>query len=156
MRKSLHLLLILGLLVGAMMMPAEAAKRKPKKVTRKVEATYQAPGFGTSTASVGCSPALGSCGNFAIGPKEKYAKITLTDSTGTPVAFSVGQDTEPGDTTNTIETDHGTFCGTTGKKAIKILPGYEMTIFIWAWGDVVCPTGVGTTGSISAQFSNLP
>src|SRR5688572_6873164 len=102
MRKSLHLLLILGLLMGAMLVPAEAAKRKKKKVTRKVEATYQAPGFGTSTASVGCSPALGSCGNFAIGSKEKYAKITLTDATGTPVAFSVGQDTEPGDTTNTI------------------------------------------------------
>src|SRR5687768_15511717 len=98
MRKSLHLLLILGLLVGALLAPAEAAKKK-KKVTRKVEAAYQLPGFGTPTASVGCSPALGSCGNFAIGSTEKYAKITLTDASGTPVAFSVAQDTEPGDAT---------------------------------------------------------
>src|SRR3990170_591935 len=133
MRRTLAVALILGLLAGAMIAPAEAGKKKKKKkkVTRKVEAVYQAPGFGTASVGIGCSPALGSCGNFSIGQKEKWAKITLIDQTGTPTAFSVAQDTEPGDPTNTIETNHGTFCGTTGEEPIQILPGYEMTVFIW-------------------------
>lgn len=157
MKRIITSLVVIGLLAGALTIPAEAKKKKkPKKVTRVAEAVYQAPGFGTATAAAGCSPALGSCGNFAIGPDEEWAKITLTDQTGTPTAFSVAQDTEPGDPTNTIEENHGTFCGTTGEDPIPILPGYEMTIFIWAWGDAVCPTGFGTSGSIKAEFSNLP
>jgi hypothetical protein len=160
MKKAVVLALVLGLIAASLSAPALAGKKKkkkkPKRVERTMEATYQAPGFGTATAAVGCSPALGSCGNFAIGATERWAKITLTDATGTPTAFSVAQDTEPGDTTNTIETNHGTFCGTTGDEPLKILPGYEMTIFIWAWGDTVCPDGFGTTGDIEAVFSNLP
>lgn len=158
MKRTLAVFLVLGLVFGALA-SAEAGKKKkkkPKKVTRTMEAVYQLPGFGTASAGVACSPALGSCGNFAIGPDEHFAKISLADATGTPVSFSVAQDTEPGDATNTIETNHGTFCGTTGDKPINILPGYEMTIFIWAWGDVLCPTGFGTTGTITAEFSNLP
>lgn len=158
MRRIIAMFLVLGLVFGAVA-TAEAAKKKkkkPKKVSRTVEAEYQLPGFGTASVTVGCSPALGSCGNFAIGPDENFAKITLADTTGTPVAFSVGQDTEPGDPTNTIETNHGTFCGTTGDDPLPILGGVEMTVFIWAWGDILCPTGFGTTGTVTAEFSNLP
>ena len=157
MKRLIAASLVLGLMFGAVA-TAEAGKKKkkPKKVSRTMEAPYSAPGFGTATVGVGCSPALGSCGNFTIGPDEHYAKITLTDQTGTPTAFSVAQDTEPGDPTNTIETNHGMFCGTTGDEPIQILPGYEMTVFIWAWGDVACPTGFGTTGTVTAEFSNLP
>lgn len=157
MKRVIGVVLVFGLIFGAMT-TAEAGKKKkkPKKTTRTVEAPYSAPGFGTASVTIGCSPALGSCGNFAIGPDDHFAQITLTDQTGTPTAFSVGQDTEPGDPTNTIETNHGTFCGTTGKDPIQILPGYEMTVFIWAWGDILCPTGFGTTGTVTAKFSNLP
>ncbi len=157
MKKIIVVAIVIGLLAGAMLAPAEAAKKKkPKKVVRTVEAVYQFPGFGVASQGVGCSPALGSCGNFAVGSEENFVTITLTDQSGTPTAFSVAQDTEPGDTTNTIETNHGTFCGTTGDEPLPILAGYEMTIFIWAWGDAVCPTGVGTTGTVTAEFSNLP
>jgi hypothetical protein len=157
MKKLLSVAVMIGLLAGAISAPAEAKKRKkPKRVSRTMEVPYSAPGFGTASASIGCSPALGSCGNFPIGPKDRFVKITLTDQTGTPTAFTVGQDTVPGDPTNTIEEDHGTFCGTTGKKPIALVPGAEITVFIWAWGDAVCPTGIGTTGTVKAQFSNLP
>jgi hypothetical protein len=158
MKKALVVALVAGLLAGALVGPAEAKKKKkkPQKVTRTAEAPYQFPGFGTASVGVGCSPALGSCGNFTVGGDERFLKVTLTDATGTPTPFSVAQDTEPGDPTNTIETNHGTFCGTTGDAPINILPGYELTIFIWAWGDALCPTGVGTTGTVTAEFSNLP
>jgi hypothetical protein len=157
MKRVVSVAVMLGLLAGAMVVPAEAKKRKkPKRVSRTVKVPYSAPGFGTATATIGCSPALGSCGNFPIGPKDLFVKVTLTDQTGTPTAFSVGQDTEPGDPTNNIEKNHGTFCGTTGKRPIALVPGAEITVFIWAWGDAACPTGIGTTGIVKAKFSNLP
>jgi hypothetical protein len=156
MKKFLSVALMIGLLTGAMVAPAEAKKKKAKRVSRIVEVPYSAPGFGTASVGIGCSPALGSCGNIPIGPKDLFLKVTLTDQTGTPTAFNVAQDTEPGDPTNTIEEDHGTFCGTTGKTPIGLVPGAEITIFIWAWGDAVCPTGIGTSGTVKAQLSNLP
>ncbi|HWL66153.1 MAG TPA: hypothetical protein VNP73_09290 [Actinomycetota bacterium] len=157
MKRLVTLILLVVVAAAFVAAPAEAGKKKKvKRVTRTAEAPYAAPGFGTATAAAGCSPALGSCGNFAIGPDDKFVKVTLTDATGTPTAFSVAQDTEPGDPTNTIETNHGTFCGTTGDTPIALVPGAEITIFIWAWGDAVCPTGVGTSGTVTAEFSNLP
>lgn len=160
MKKAFAVTVAIGLLVGSLAMPAEAGRKKRKKaptrITRVVEVPYSAPGFGTASAAVGCSPALGSCGNIAVGPDDKYGKFTLTDQTGTPTAFSVAQDTEPGDPTNTIETNHGTFCGTTGDTPITLVEGAEITVFIWAWGDATCPTGFGTTGVVKAEFSNLP
>lgn len=157
MKKTFSVVLMIALIAAAFAAaPAEAKKRKPKRVTRTAEATYTAPAFGVATQGVGCSPALGSCGNFATGTNEKYLKMAVTDQSGTPTAFSVAQDTEPGDTTNTIETNHGTFCGTTGDEPIKLVPGAEITVFVWVWGDAVCPTGFGTTGTVTAEFSNLP
>ena len=157
MKRFIGVAVMIGLLAGAMAAPAEAGKKKkPKKVSRTMEVPYSAPGFGTASVGVACSPALGSCGNIAVGPDDLYGKFTLTDSTGTPTAFSVAQDTEPGDPTNTIEENHGTFCGTTGKTPLRLVPGAEITVFIWAWGDVVCPTGFGTSGVVKAEFSNLP
>jgi hypothetical protein len=156
-KKTFSVVLMIALVAGAFAAaPAEAKKRKPKKVTRVAEATYTAPAFGTASSPAVCSPALGSCGNFALGTADKYVKVELIDQSGTPTAFSVAQDTEPGDATNSIETNHGTFCGTTGDTPIKLVPGAEITIFISAWGDAVCPTGIGTTGTVKAEFSNLP
>jgi hypothetical protein len=148
--------MIVGLVAGSIA-TAEAKKaKKVKKVSRTVELSYAAPGFGFATAGLGCSPALGSCGEVPTGMDDRYIKVTLVDASGTATPFQLSQDTEPGDTTNTIETTIGTFCGTTGDTPIEILPGFEITIFPWAWGDVVCPTGFGTTGTMSVELSNLP
>ena len=47
MKKIIVVAIVIGLLAGAMLAPAEAAKKKkPKKVVRTVEAVYQFPGFG--------------------------------------------------------------------------------------------------------------
>lgn len=158
MKKTFSVVLMIALVAGAFAAaPAEAKKKKaPKRVTRVAEATYTAPAFGTASSPSFCSPALGSCGEFTLGTADKYVKFELIDQTGTPTAFSVAQDTEPGDATNTYEMNHGTFCGTTGDTPIKLVPGAPITVFISAWGDAVCPTGVGTTGTVKAEFSNLP
>ena len=158
MKKTFSVVLMIALVAGAFAAaPAEAKKKKaPKRVTRVAEATYSAPAFGTASSPAVCSPALGSCGEFAVGTADKYMKVEILDQTGTPTAFSVAQDTEPGDPANNYETSHGTFCGTTGDTPIKLVPGAAITVFISAWGDAVCPTGVGTTGTVKAEFSNLP
>ena len=157
MKRFLVLFLILGLTAGSIA-TADAAKKKKKvtRVSRTVELTYTLPGFGFATAGVGCSPALGSCGEIPTGMDDKFIKVVITDATGTPTPFTLSQDTEPGDATNNIETTIGQFCGTTGDEPIEILPGFEITIFPWVWGDAVCPTGFGTTGTMSAELSNLP
>jgi hypothetical protein len=155
-KRFLVLILALGLVFGSLATAEAGKKKKVKKVSRTVELAYAAPGFGFATAGAGCSPALGSCGEVPTSAEEKYIKVTLTDASGTPTAFQLSQDTEPGDATNTIETTIGTFCGTTGDEPIEILPGYEITIFPWVWGDAVCPTGFGTTGTMSVELSNLP
>jgi hypothetical protein len=157
MKKTFSVVLMIALVAGAFAAaPAEAKKKAPKRVVRVAEATYAAPAFGTASSPAFCSPALGSCGEFAVGMADKYMKVEIIDQTGTPTAFSVAQDTEPGDATNTYETNLGTFCGTTGDTPLKLVPGAPITVFISAWGDAVCPTGVGTTGTVKAEFSNLP
>lgn len=153
MKKPLAVLLLLGLLAGALAAgPADAAKKKkkkPKRVERVVEVVYQAPAIG-SGAGV-CLRPTNSCGDIPIGLKEKFVKIEITDATGLPVFFGVGQDTDP-DAVGT-ETSHGEFCGSTGDDPIEVLPGYTLIVFPWAVGT--CP-GVATTGTVTATLSNLP
>lgn len=156
MKRFFVLFVVIGLAAGSVATAEAAKKKKTKRVSRTVELSYAAPGFGFATAGVGCSPALGSCGEIPTGMEDKYIKVVITDATGTPTPFTLSQDTEPGDTTNNIETTIGQFCGTTGDEPIEILPGFEITIFPWVWGDAVCPTGFGTTGTMSAELSNLP
>lgn len=156
MKKTIAVALSLGLLGAALVAPAEAAKKKkkPKKVERVAEITYDAPAFGTPSTTGVCFRPTNSCGDIATGATEKFVKMEIDDATGTAVAFTLGQDTDP-DALGT-ETKHGVFCGTTGDKAIKIEPGYALIVFPWVFGDVVCPGAVATTGTITATLSNLP
>lgn len=154
MRRALAVALAVGLLAGAFVAPAEAAKKKKKKVERVVEITYEAPALGTPSTVGVCFRPTNSCGDIATGATEKFVKMEIDDASGTAVAFTLGQDTDP-DTFGT-ETTYGDFCGTTGDKPIEIQPGAPLIVFPWAFGDVVCPGAFGTTGTIKATLSNLP
>lgn len=156
MKKAIVLALVLGLIAGMMSVPATAGKKKkkkkPKRVERVVETTYDAPAIGASPPGNGvCLRPTNSCGDIAVGAKEKWVKVEITDATGTPVAFSLGQDTNP-DELGTEE-DLGDYCGDTGDKAIKLKPGYAIVVFPWAAG-VGCAS-LATTGTVKATLSNL-
>lgn len=157
MKKTMAVALSLGLLVGALVAPAEAGKKKkkkPKRVERVAEITYDGPAWGSASTGGVCFRPTNSCGDIATGGDEKFVKMEIDDATGTSVAFTLGQDTDP-DTFGT-ETQYGLFCGTTGDEAIEIEPGYPLIVFPWAFGDVACPGAVATTGTITATLSNLP
>jgi hypothetical protein len=156
LKKALIFALIIGLIAGSMAAPATAKKKKKKKVVRVervAESTYDAPAIGAAPPSVGvCLNPTNSCGNIAVGAEEKFVKLTIADATGTPVAFTLGQDTDP----NTLGTENtiGAFCGDTGEEALAIEPGHPLVVFPWAIG-VEC-AAVATTGTVTATLSNLP
>ena len=163
MKRALAVALMIGLLVGSLAIPAEAGKKKKKKkapapvvrVERTVESVYQAPAIGTPSSGGACLRPTNSCADLATGGDDQYVKITVTDATGTPVAFSLAQDTD--EATVGSEVDMGDFCGTTGDTPIKVqAPGVPVLSFVWAFGDVTCPGGVATTGTVTGVFSNLP
>ena len=152
MRKALAVAIAIGLLAGSMALPAEG-KRKPRKVTRKAQGTYQAPatvvGNCTQTDGIGCM-------TIATGPKEAYLTAKVTDAHGLPVLISVGADLD-GDATT--ETDYGSFCGET-TEPIKIDPGAAIVFWVapfTAAPDLVgCQPGFATQGTLDVVFSNLP
>ena len=151
MKKTLVLAILLGLLAGALFAPEAAAKKKKKKrVERVVESEYQAPAIGT-TGNGACLNATNSCGRALPAAGEKYVKVEIDDATGTPVSFSLGQDSDP-EALGT-ETDLGEFCGTTDT-FIALQDASEVVVFPWMLG----PTcgAVATTGTVTFTFSNLP
>lgn len=158
MKKSIVLVLALALIAGSFAAPAAAKKKKKKKapvrVERVVETVYDlaALGVGDPVGSGACPAATNSCGRAATGLDEKFVKVEITDATGLPVSFNLGQDTDP----DTLGTEHqlGRFCGTTGDEPIEIVPGAEILVFPWAVGPA-CGS-VGTTGTVSFTISNLP
>jgi len=156
MKKSLVVLLILGLVASFAVAPAQAGKKKkkqPVKTTRVVESVYEAPALGIAPPGSGvCLRPTNSCGDIATGGTEKYVTIEILDTTGTPVAFSLGQDTDP--ETFGTESDLGNFCGTTGDQPIEIEPGLPLVVFPWAIG-VECKA-IATQGTVKATLSNLP
>ncbi|MGH2807466.1 MAG: hypothetical protein ACRDKT_09330 [Actinomycetota bacterium] len=152
MKRSFGIVLAFALALTAFGAPA-TAKKKPKKTTRVAESNYEAPAIGIAPPGTGvCFRPTNSCGDIATGATEKYLKVEIVDATGLPVAFSLGQDTDP-DTFGT-EKDLGQFCGNTGKKAIAIEPGLAIVVFPWAVG-VECGS-IATQGTVTATLSNLP
>lgn len=153
MKKSIVVVLMMGLVAGSMIAAPADAKKKPKKVERKVESVYEAPAIGIAPPGTGvCFRPTNSCGDIATGATEKFVKISIADATGLPVAFHLGQDTDP-DSFGT-ESSLGDFCGDTGKKAIPIEPGLPLVVFPWAVG-AECGS-IATQGTVTATLSNLP
>ena len=151
MRRTLTVALIIGLIAGSLVAPAEAGKRKR---TRKVQGSYDAPtlvvaGSCTQTGAIGCVA-------IATGATERFLRARVTDQHGQPVYVSVQANLEGGD--NQDDTSYGSFCGKT-KKPIPVDPGVELHLWVGFSPDpgfVGCVPGIATTGTITARLSNLP
>jgi hypothetical protein len=149
MKKTIVMALVLGLIAGLMLMPAEAKK---KKVTRAATGNYVAP----ATAAGNCTQVDGiGCMTIQSGPKENYITAKVTDSHGQPVAIQVAADLDGDINTETV---YGTFCGET-TEPIKIDPGAALVFWVGRAVDAVgtqCVPGIATQGTLDVEFSNLP
>ena len=143
--------LVFALVAGAFVAPADAGKRESKKVTREAVDTYGLPWTSTPSTGEGCFG--NGCVRFRISGSERWATIEVSDESGTPTAFKVAQKTDRG---RAAETMGGPFCGSSGEKSVRLVPGAEVFVYVYGFGDVDCPGSVGTTGSVKAVFSNLP
>jgi len=157
-KRSVAVILILGLIVGAFTAaPAEAGKKgkKNKKVTRVAEGSYIAPAtvVGSCTQSEGIG-----CMAFPTAATEQYLTAKVTDESGQPVFVTVQADLD-GD--NRSETFYGSFCGET-TEPIQFDGGAELIFWVGPLSrapDRVlagCVPGQGTEGALEVTFSNLP
>jgi hypothetical protein len=146
MKKFLTLFLVLGLVAGAMSMPAHAKSKKKVKKPVVETATYSAPAAGASDAGGGCLGAAGDCVTFA-GPTGNVS-IEIDDAAGGPVAASVSWDSD-GDG---IDDQNFSICGKTDKP-LSVPVGVKLDVFAWAAPSSVCPTGHATTGTVKATFT---
>lgn len=147
MKRTISVAVMLGLLFGAAVAPADAAKRK-KKTTRTVSARYENPAFGTPITGGLCS----GCPSFPAGPNETYAKIVVKDDVNPGAGSRFSWDTD-GDGTN----DTGFYvCGST-EEPIQIPASTSITAFPYPSGHPTeCPGGAATAGEITVTFSNKP
>lgn len=154
MKKTIAVAVSLGLLVGALVAPAEAGKKKrtPKKVTRTAEGTYDNPAIGVPGV-VGTSSAGGAV-EFPLGPKESFLSIEITDDSGQPVTAMLSQDSDPSTPSWEI---FATICGAT-EEPLEVLPAVTVRVSVYTTPGPEQPTctGPATSGTIEAKFSNLP
>lgn len=154
MKRSLSILLVLGLVFAAFASaPAQAKKKKPKKVTRTAEGSYDLPPL-VVVGTCAQSGAIG-CVSFTSATNEKFVTAKVTDAHGQPVAVSISANTDGqfGD-----DESYGEFCGET-TEPIAIPGGTELHFWVGAATDLGisgCVPGAATSGTIKATFSNLP
>jgi hypothetical protein len=154
-KRAAVLVMILSLVVGTVAV-AEAAKKKkkPKRIERTVEGTYDAPplviaGTCAQTGAIGCVA-------IATGPGETFIKSAkVTDSHGQPVVVSVSANTdgEIGD-----DVSYGAFCGEL-TEPMSFDAGVELHLWVGVIEEVVneaCAPGLATTGSVTVTLSNMP
>jgi hypothetical protein len=159
MKRVITVVLVMGLIAGAMFAPAEAKKKKkkppaPAKVTREAQGTYAAPGTVvgncTQTDGVGCM-------GIPSGAEEQYLTAKVTDESGNPVLISVQADLD-GDARSDVT--YGVFCGET-KEPIQFDAG--VTLIFWVSTLTSAPSrvtegcipGQGTSGTLDVVFSNM-
>ena len=158
MKRAISVVLALGLLAGAFALPAEAAKKKKKKVVRVervVELPYQCPcGPSTPAGSQGFWLAGGTFGGGpgATGGEENFVSVEVTDQSGQPVFVSLGQD---GDGDGLSETDVGDACGATEEPLPVPAPGSEVSVFVYVGTCSDGTPSIATGGTVKLTFSNI-
>ena len=153
MKRLVVVVMVLGLIAGALGVEASAKKKKKKKkkpapvvrVERVETAEYTAPGFfsvaDNQTANV-CAEQAG-CLSFLVQAVDKYVSIEVTDKSGTPAPMKVAIGDEDG----------VVYCGKTDGP-IKLSEATEVDVKV----GIAAPNcqAVTTTGLVKATFSNLP
>lgn len=156
MRRWIGAALVTVLAVAPLTSPAVAAKKKkppaPRRVERKVEATYASPAIGAREAT-GLCPELSNCPRFVPTLEERYLILEVNDDLGMPVSITVGQDTDASN--QTVEIAART-CGPITEE-IPIEPGVEVIVWLWVapGANPPCP-GSASSGTVTATFANLP
>lgn len=146
MKRLIAVSLVLGLMFGAVA-TAEAGKKKkkPVRIERVVEGTYDnpAPGIG----GVVYFNNLGGQLDAPSGPNEFYMSIEIVDDSGQPTYFNISAD----------GTIIGGGCGKT-ETPIESTPGLAYKISVTMGPGLEAPDcmGVATSGTIKVTFSNMP
>lgn len=165
MRKSIVVALILGLLIGALAVPADAGKKKKKKparIERVEEIEYKGGGIGAATpaASGGFCPFdtrkppedQPVCIELPTTGDDLFVKVEVQDTAGQKVAGFVSQGDTDGDGVGDL---FGDFCGA-HEEPVPITPGPALRVSFY---NGVCDDGTPslvTQGTIKVSFSNLP
>lgn len=160
MKRSIVVVLTVGLLAGVLAVaPAEAAKKKKKsvRVERVVEIDYSLPGIGVATpaGSAGYPVNFPDGVNIPTTGDDLFIKIEVTDASGQKVGGFISQGDLDGDGLN--NDGYAEFCGAHEEPVPVASPGMPL-IGIYAYNGV-CPDGspsVMTTGTIKVTFSNMP
>lgn len=152
MKKLLATCITVGLLAGALAVPADAKKRKPKRIERVAEGTYDNPAIGIPGV-VGTSSAGGAV-EFALASAESFIDIEITDDFGQPVIATMSQDT---DTSTPSWEIFATICGAT-EDPLPVTPGVPVRVSVYTIPGPDQPSCLGpaTSGTIKATLSNMP
>lgn len=164
MKKVIVSAVTVGLVAGAMVLPAEAAKKKkkPVRVEQVVELAYTGGEIGVNTPAASGGTCL--VGGAAFTCKElippsadfKYIKVEVQDATGQTVGGFLAQQDADGDG---LQDGYGEFCGAHPEFVPMDVPGTTVGISLYpgACDNAGTPApSTPTTGTIVATFSNMP
>lgn len=146
------------ILTGVFAAPADAKKKKKKRVERTIEHEYT---IGSPGVSSGAGPSVGAClagqveGSacieIPISASETYVKVTSVDQSGRQPYGILAQDTDDAQPGLEIL---GDFCGET-PEPVAITPGLVLRVSLRMVGPPTCP-GPTTAGNMTVVLSNIP
>ncbi len=167
MKKLVISAVVIGLLAGAMVAPAEAGKKKkkppvpaaPVRIERVVEIPYTGGNAGVATpAATGGACFNGqpvfTCQSVASAAEETYIKIEVKDASGQNAGGFISQNDNDGDG---LQDGYGQFCGAHAEAVPLETPGGLVAISLYpgVCSDASGPSVV-TSGTIVVTFSNMP
>jgi hypothetical protein len=162
MKRSIVVVLMAGLLAGAVTAaPAEAKKKKKEvRTERVVEIPYTLGNLGAATpAYTGgvcfVDPTMpASCKEVPLQAGDKYIKVEVADASGTTVPGFISQGDIDGDT---ISDGYGQFCGAHAEAVPLADAAAPVGISMYPG---VCADasggGIPTQGTITVTFTNMP
>jgi hypothetical protein len=168
MKKAIVSALVVGLVAGAMVIPAEAGKKKkktppaPVRIEEVVEVAYTGGEIGINTPAASAGGCLNGTDVFNCkeiippGTEFTHIKVEIKDATGQTVGGFISQQDKDGDG---LADGYGTFCGAHTETVPLELPGTVVGISLYPG---VCDNAgtpapsTPTTGTIVATFSNMP
>lgn len=146
MRRTLILILALGLVAGSIATAEAAKKKKPKRVERSLEYTYQASFGSPGVTGVTLNPGI------ATGPDDLFVMIETTDDVSPVPSVRFSWDSD-GDGSNDTGVN---ICGGKTEEPVPLPGSVELGVFTYILPGPGCPNGFSTNGTIKITFSNMP